>query len=490
MRRGSLVGPLLLIVIGGLFLLNNLRPELPLLELMARYWPFVLIGWGALRLAEILVLYARSKPLPVYGISGGEWALVILITILGSAAFFAQRHAGKWPPGRIGMRGIEIFGESYDFPLEGRQAAGKTPRVFVENLRGNVRVVGGDTEEVTVAGRKTIRAFHQDDANTANQQSPLEISLQNGRVTVRTRQERVSGEQRVSADLEITVPRGASFEGRGRYGDFDISGIQGSIELDSDNAGVRLHEVGGAARIHLRRSNIVRAVNLKGPLELKGGGQDVELENVGGQVTITGSYSGDLQFRNLAMPLQFQSGRTELRVAAIPGQLRMALGNVTAENVAGPVRLKTRSKDVRIVDFTGSLEISLERGDVEVQPVKLPLGRMQIETGSGNVGLLLPPAAAFKIKALARRGDIANEWGEPLKKSGPGENDKDRGASLEGTVAAGPPVEVSTGRGTITIRKSSDAGRRTAAPRTPEPAEKPEDPRAPSPALPLRVQEY
>ena len=28
MRRGSIVGPVVLIVIGGLFLLNNIRPEL------------------------------------------------------------------------------------------------------------------------------------------------------------------------------------------------------------------------------------------------------------------------------------------------------------------------------------------------------------------------------------------------------------------------------------------------------------------------------
>ena len=53
MKRGSLIGPMLLILIGVLFLINNIRPELPILQVIGNYWPFVLIAWGALRLLEI-----------------------------------------------------------------------------------------------------------------------------------------------------------------------------------------------------------------------------------------------------------------------------------------------------------------------------------------------------------------------------------------------------------------------------------------------------
>ena len=493
MRRGSLAGPLLLILIGGLFLLNNLRPDLPLMDLVARYWPFVLIGWGVLRLAEILLLAARSRPLPGAGISGGEWALVVLISIVGSGIFLAHRYSHLWPHGRITMRGIEIFGESYDYPLAAQKAAGKAPRVVVENLRGNIRVVGADTGEVKVTGRKTIRAFHQNDANTANQQSPLEIAVQGERVAVRTNQERVSGGQRVSADLEITVPRGATLEARGRYGDIDVSDILGNVEIDSDNAGVRLHNIGGSARVDLRRSDIVRVAGLKGSLELKGRGEDVDLESISGQVTVAGSYSGDLQFRNLAMPLQFQSGQTELRVAKVPGQIRMALGNFTAENVAGPIRLNTGSKDVQITGFTDSLEVSLDRGDIEIQPVNVPLARMEIETRNGNVDLALPAAAKFQVIAVARRGEVENEWGEPLKTDARRPS-KEHAARIEGSVGGGPLLKVSTGRGTVTIRKSDGMSRKPAGTKAERPAESlppvelPEPPKPPRPPGPIRFQ--
>ena len=71
-RRHSLVGPLILILIGGLFLAENLHPGSVSLRLVATYWPFVLIAWGVLRLVEILYWRLSAKPVPLRGVSGGE----------------------------------------------------------------------------------------------------------------------------------------------------------------------------------------------------------------------------------------------------------------------------------------------------------------------------------------------------------------------------------------------------------------------------------
>src|SRR5262249_40821058 len=75
-RRASLVAPLILIAAGVFFLARNLYPELPLFDYLARYWPYLLIAWGALRLMEILYWRNTSQPLPRQGISGGEWLLI------------------------------------------------------------------------------------------------------------------------------------------------------------------------------------------------------------------------------------------------------------------------------------------------------------------------------------------------------------------------------------------------------------------------------
>ena len=61
----------------------------------------------------------------------------------------------------------------------------------------------------------------------------------------------------------------------------------------SDNAGVRLQNIGGRVKVDTKKSDIVRATGVKGDVELKGRGRDVELEEIAGQVTINGSYSGE-----------------------------------------------------------------------------------------------------------------------------------------------------------------------------------------------------
>jgi len=48
MRRTSFVAPMLLIAIGALFLARNIYPDMPLMDYVARFWPVVLIAWGAL----------------------------------------------------------------------------------------------------------------------------------------------------------------------------------------------------------------------------------------------------------------------------------------------------------------------------------------------------------------------------------------------------------------------------------------------------------
>src|SRR5258708_39291106 len=166
---------------------------------------------------------------------------------------------GNWGPGSFRIRGVEMFGEAFDYNLEEKRVAcSRPPRILVENFRGNARVVGSDVSEVKVTGRKTVRAFNQADADSANQDSRLEVVNQGDLIVIRTNLDRSRGDRRVSADLEISVPKGATVEGRGRYGDFDISEVAGNVDITSDNAGGRVQNIGGNQHTDLRRSALER----------------------------------------------------------------------------------------------------------------------------------------------------------------------------------------------------------------------------------------
>ena len=115
MRRTSFVAPLLLIVIGGLFLARNVYPEMPLLgRSLAKYWPcsYPLIGWGLLRIVEI-VSWAASSPLnrcPRRGISGGEWVLIVFLCLFGASLHAVRGFSNWWPDHMVQLNGLEFLG--------------------------------------------------------------------------------------------------------------------------------------------------------------------------------------------------------------------------------------------------------------------------------------------------------------------------------------------------------------------------------------------
>jgi DUF4097 and DUF4098 domain-containing protein YvlB len=451
MRRASVIGPLILILIGLLFLARNFWPEIHVGELIATYWPYLLIIWGVLRLAEIIVWTASSKPLPRNGVSGGEWVLVFFLCIFG-AAFHASRHYNGWFPDGRSLRGFVVnMGEPFDFTVEPvEKQCGKTPRVILESFRGNARITGADVQSVKVGGRKSIRSFQQADADRGNTETPLELVAQGADIIVRTNQDRVQDSMRISAELEITVPKGASVEGHGRYGDFDITDVGGAVEITSDNAGVRLQNIGGNVRVDLRKSDIVRAVSVKGSLDLKGRGNDVELQDIEGQVIVNGTFVGQVQLRNLAKPLRYEGSMVQMNAEKVPGQIRIEPGEMTGSNIVGPLRISANSMDVQLTDFTQSLELTLSRtGNIGLRPPSA-LPKMDVRTNSGDIDLALPPAARFDLRLSTDRGDAENDYGTPLHEEAQG-----RGAVISGVVGAGPQLRLTTSHGHVSARKAT-----------------------------------
>jgi DUF4097 and DUF4098 domain-containing protein YvlB len=298
-------------------------------------------------------------------------------------------------------------------------------------------------------------------------------------VLIRAHQEGDRDKSFVATDLDITVPKGARIQGRGRRGDFDVTGVNGDVEIESDNAGVRLQNIGGSVRVELKASDIVRASAVRGSLEIKGTGQDIDLEDIQGQVTVSGNYFGELQFRNIPKPVRFEGGirsrTSEFQVASCPGMIRMGRGNLTMEDVKGPVTINARSKDVQLFNFSDSLDLRVERGDVELRPGGAPLAKIDVATNSGNIELALPENAKFALRATAENGDVENEFGDALKLDQSGEG-KHRSATLVGSTGAGPQLVLRSERGSVRVRKSS-------------PLEAPKSPPPPAPPKPLIVEQ-
>lgn len=443
MRR-SVSGPLILLLIGCFFLWHNMHPEAPIIDLLTRFWPFLLILWGGLRLVEVLWSRGQWRS----GFSGGEIVLIIFICIIGAAAW--QAHAFGI---HFNRRGIDIFGDSFDYPVQASASATGMTRIVFDNPRGNIRVTGGDVTEVTVTGHKSIRAYQKQDADHTNDSTPVEVVPQGDRLVIRTNQDHAPDNQRVSDDLEVTVPRSMSVEAHGNSGDDEVTDLQGDADLASNSGDMRIARLGGNAKISSGHSDVVNVVDVKGKVDLDGRGSDMNLENISGQVTVNGSWSGALDFKNLAQPLDFEGSRgTELHTAAIPGNVHLDLSSFSGDNITGPVRFIARSRDIRLSQFTQSAQLETDRGDIELQPGKLPLSSIDATTKAGAVELTIPQGAQFELQATVDRGEASNDYGAPLVQ----ENSRHR-ATIHGAVGTGPTITLLSNHGSITVQKSGGA---------------------------------
>jgi hypothetical protein len=174
---------------------------------------------------------------------------------------------------------------------------------------------------------------------------------------------------------------------------------------------------------------------------------------------------------NLAQPLRWDDPLNSVSFEKLPGQVRITRGEFTGNNIVGPMRLKARSSDVDLSNFTQSLDLTIERGDIDLKAGK-NVPRMEVHTRSGDITLGLAPSSKFDLKATTDRGDADNEFGEPLR-----EQDSGHGATIEGTTGGGPELILETGRGSLTIRKAAGEDTTTfpdipsvpAAPKPPKP---------------------
>lgn len=452
--RGSITGPVIIIVIGVVFLLHALRPELRVFDFVALYWPYLLIVWGGLALLEVSVRYVRGAPIPVNGVSGGAWALVVLICLAGST-MFEFHQPGHWWSNTDWGRGFDetFLGDDHEYTIEPIQkSAGSAPRIVIDSFRGDAKVTGTDTNLITVSGHKSIRSVEISEANRANNVTPIEVIVRGNTVTIRCHQDQASSRTLVTSNLDISVPKGASLQVTGRAGDFDVSSLSGDVDLSSANAGVHVDDIGGSVHVDTRQSDVVRCTNVNGPVNLRGHGTDVEVTKADGEVNIIGDYSGTVSLRELTKPVRVENLRTILSVQSVPGEIRLDRGSLSGENLVGPVKLTAHSTDVSVDGWQNGLDLSVDRGDIDLRPGHLPLSEMVVHTRSGNIELAIPDTAKFQLTATTGRGEINNEFDDALKEQTSG-----AGARLEGSVGAGPDLNLTAGRGSITVRKSSAA---------------------------------
>ena len=447
MRPRSITGPLILVTLGVIFLINNIWHDIPFWRLAADYWPVLLIVIGLVGLVEVLYYASRGTAVPPRPFAAGS-GLVWLLVIIMFAVWGGTRNGIHI--GRLDAGGVSMLGTDYTYDITADSSVEGIARVVFDNVHGNITLKGQEGGGLKVSGRNIVRAFNRADADRANQQSQVKVIRQGDLLIVRTEEPQTMRMLNISTDIDITVPKNLSIETRGRSGDVTIDDIGGTVDVSSSRGDVRLTNIANDVKVESSHNGLIRATGLKGNLDLQGRGGDLQIEGVEGQVTVNGEFAGTLEFQSIAKALHFQSSRSDLRAAQVPGGVTLDGGEARLTNLVGPVRFETRDRDVHISDVSDSLELTVDRGDVHLTQTKTPLPKMQVTVRrSGEVTLAVPEKSAFTLNARAARGEVQNDFGSELQSESSGHQ-----STLKGRTGNGPEIEIASERGNINVRKN------------------------------------
>ncbi|MGA7463246.1 MAG: DUF4097 family beta strand repeat-containing protein [Candidatus Korobacteraceae bacterium] len=467
--RRSIAGPIILIVIGGLFLAKNFGFRFPIWHWFGHWWPLLLILWGIIVLIENMTA-PRLGYRPRYLGAGGIVLLVLLVAIGVSAHYSSDVDWG-------GVRDqlqmdddfSSIFGNPYTFEDTMEQAfpANVTLRIVCDH--GALNITPSDNGVIRIVVHKKLYAQNQNDANKFNEGSKPQISSTGSSVVLNANTDG-AGDHGVQTDMDISVPANTPLDIASKRGDITVNDRKAEVKISLQKGDVSLTAIASPVKISLEKGSI-RASEIGGDVDLDGHVDSVNIDNVAGSVRLNGDFYEDIQLSKISKTVIFKTSRSDMEIASVPGDISISSDEVRGTELTGPSRVVTGSKNIHLEDVAGDLDVQSNNGDVEVTTSGKQAGKMIVSTQHGDVALTLaskstpdkvtvttqhgdvtltlPSAGGFQISAGTRKGDITSDF-DAVKV-----NETNGESRATGTVGSGTSkLQVNTDTGDIKIGKS------------------------------------
>ena len=456
MRRSSILGPLVLITVGVVFLLvqtGRLQSH-RLWDWYARFWPILLVGAGIIILIEWAVdQYLQStsdEPRYRRRVGGGVVTLLILLAVTG-VVFSGVRNNGP----KI-FDGLNINQDNWDEFMgdkhESDQSIAQTfpggATLSVDNPRGDVTIAGtSDDNQIHVTVHKDV--YSRSDSDADAKASRLSPTLNVNGNTVTLTMPAIDGTR---ADLSILIPSNASPTVSANHGDIKITSIKGPVRVTANHGDVELSAITGDGNARINNgNNDFSAHSVTGQVNLEGRAHDTTFSDLSGPVSVRGDFFGETHCEHIRGPFRFHTSRTDFQLSRLDGDVE--IGNnaeLNASNAVGPVTLTTYSRNITLDRIAGDVYVTNRNGSVDVTNAP-PLSNVTIENRNGSVSVTVPEQSTFAYQFDAANGDIQSEFSQ-IEIPGGGMQKK----TISGTVGSGGPlIRVTTSQGDIAIKKGS-----------------------------------
>jgi len=283
-------------------------------------------------------------------------------------------------------------------------------------------------------------------------------------------------------DLNISVPRKAAVTIASQRGDVNIMGRDGTVDIANHRGDVSVDDINGDVNLNLDRSSVnmshsgVRVSQVSGDVSLQGRSDEVSISDVKGAVRLNGDFSDSVKLSKIGKAVSFKSSRTDMELAKLVGDLDLDSDSLRADNITGPLRVSTRSKDITLDSVSGDARIQNENSAVQLG-LKSP-GNVQIDNRNGDITVGIPDKLGFKLDARSQGGEVEADF--------PGVkvvNDDNEGKASGTVGSGGVHLVLNSQHGNITVRKGGTDNAHS-TPEPPEPAKPADTPRPPRPPRP------
>jgi DUF4097 and DUF4098 domain-containing protein YvlB len=484
MRR-SVVGPMILLGLGIVFLLAQLGrlSWSHSLEWYGHWWPAVLIVAGVLLLIEWAVdeSLARnnpSRPQHVRVLGSGVVTLLVFLALLGiaSRAIIAGIDWHDHTFGNGYTQFDHLFGDRHDADSSASNAIEQGATLVIRDPHGDVTVTG-DSPDGDVHVSSHTQSYAWSDSDAIQKAETMRPTFSGGGKELSLNIASVQGGQ---ADLTVQVPHGTAVTIQADRGDTNVSGLQAAVSVSANHGDVDVSEVTGPLSVHVNDSDASLTLHkLTGTVTVEGHAGDTDIADITGDLSLHGDFFGTTNLERVDGAVVFVTSRTTFTAARLDDSFSVDSDSLDASELLGPVVLKTRNKNITLDRVQGNVDVVNSNGSVNVTNAA-PLGTISINNTHGSVDLGVPAGAGFSLNAQTHNGDMENDFGLPT------ESLREM-HTLRGNVSGGGPnVSISTTEGDVTVRRASVAALPPLPPLPPAPPTAPNGIRPPRPPRPAR----
>ncbi len=290
-----------------------------------------------------------------------------------------------------------------DQPVDIRQIPANAT-IEIRNPRGDVSITGGDEPTLKVQAHEVAYAGSDATAQKIFDAEAAQVTVNGSVVTIQT-----PGNDKGRVNLSITVPKAAHVTVNAGWDNVTASGLNAGVDITS-RGDMHLSSIAGPVVAHFvhGRHDLFAAQDIQGAITLEGDVDDIALSNVAGGVAQNGDIPGDVSMQNVAGPVHLHTSVTTVDAGSLPGELTLNDDDLRIIGAKGQVHVVTHSKDVDLSQVYGDSSVKDRDGDIHVELAGSY--NLEAQNSKGDVEVVLPPNASAAISGQTHNGDVISDY--------------------------------------------------------------------------------